>query len=195
MKLFIRLLVIVIIISLCLFLIFSYINEQKEKKQNAELAALLIKYEREKYAFSEKVHPAGKKVSVGKIDYYILKSFWLTNIKYKKLSSIRSGEYLVIHLSVENRGNSPVSIPKLMLQDSVGRVYESSSESWKLNNDLRRARINPSKIENGYLMFEVSPHIDYNLRVAAPIPDNDLSTLIKIEDEEATQQDKINALF
>ena len=112
----------------------------------------------------------GQTVRVGPLTYTVLEAKWRPSLSNDPQARLPKNRYVIIRLSVTNKGGEETAFPQLTLQSSIGQEYaeviEGVSEVPSWLAPLARS-LKPAQSESGNVVFDV-PLGAYKLKVPEP---------------------------
>jgi hypothetical protein len=111
------------------------------------------------------VHKMGEKVHVGPLVYGAYEAEWLTQLGQSPQQRIPKHRFLILKVSLSNAGETPVTVPGLVLENSQGESYPELTEGEGVRDWLPiLRRLGPSEMREGQVLFDAPPGA-YNLVV------------------------------
>ena len=98
----------------------------------------------------------GEAAEIGKLTYTVVESAWRTQLGEGLQARTPQNRFLVLTLSITNRGSSDTSIPLLNLESSTGKRYQELSEGAGITDWLGIIRkVGPGQTIQGRVAFDV----------------------------------------
>lgn len=116
-------------------------------------------------ATESKNHEMGERVSFGPFTYVVVESSWKNQLGEGFNIRAPQNRFLMVTLSVTNRGGSEATLPMLTMEGSNGQTYQELQDGNGVTNWLGVIRtIAPAQTIQGKLLFDV-PLSSFRLRV------------------------------
>jgi hypothetical protein len=108
----------------------------------------------------------GEDVQVGSLTYNVTDTDWRDQLGSAPTQRLPSNRYLLVRMSITNKGSAEAIVPTMTLIDGSGTVYTELTEGADVSDWLGMIRrIRPSQTERGVVLFDV-PAKAYTLQVA-----------------------------
>jgi hypothetical protein len=112
-------------------------------------------------------HPMGNPVPVGSLTYTIVETDWRDTLDGAAGPILPQNRFLLINITVHNKGSREVGVPLLTLIDASGKEYRELNKGEGIPQWLGLLRtVQSSETESGRVAFDV-PQGSYKVRVSS----------------------------
>lgn len=109
----------------------------------------------------------GNPVTVGPLTYTIVETDWRDALDGATGARIPQSRFMVVNLTVLNKGSKDAGIPLLTLIDATGKEYRELDKGDGVPQWLGLLRqVRPSETESGRILFD-APQGSYKIRVSS----------------------------